>query len=178
MAGDFESLYFVSLFLWTGRPLPWSSLRPVLRLKNRAFRDPENFYETLFAGEVPEHVRRLGAAVQDEGAVVDYNVIQQILSGHGVEGPIDFDALLLVKKKDLTLCLILVSLSWCLFLFSFFINICIYHSVLLYRKIKTRRSQTSRTTTRTRTPPAAGSSGRLRVTVWQGTATKMKTDET
>jgi serine/threonine protein kinase len=98
MSGDYESLFFVSVFLWTGRPLPWISVRLVLRLKDAAFADLETFYVNRNSGAVPEHVRQLGLAVRLEGDVV-FNDIRQMLSGHGIQGPINFDAPLQVKKR-------------------------------------------------------------------------------
>ncbi len=102
ISGDFEALFYVSVFLWSGF-LPWRRVNTpegILDRKNRAFADLNFFFGFYFReARVPEHVRELGEAVQDVEAVVDVERVRAILSGHGVVRPIDFDRLLQVNKK-------------------------------------------------------------------------------
>jgi serine/threonine protein kinase len=101
-SGDFESLFFVSLFLWSGF-LPWrrvNTLDEALRRKTDAFGDLEFFFGFYFReARVPDHVSQLGEAVQDVEAEVDVDRVRAILAGHGLVRPIDFDLLLQVNKK-------------------------------------------------------------------------------
>jgi hypothetical protein len=64
-------------------------------MKIEAFDNLPVFYRSIDAGEVPQFVRSLGEVVQRTGRDEnpDYGEIRGIFAGHGIQGPIDFQAL-------------------------------------------------------------------------------------
>jgi serine/threonine protein kinase len=101
MIGDYESLLFVGIVLWSGW-LPWIDLesdRTVLRRKAAAFADLDSFFARMNAGPTPEYLRLLGQLIVRAGVLdrPDMANVRVAFQGHGFTDPINFDELIQVK---------------------------------------------------------------------------------